>query len=456
MFCGLGNNGGDGLAIARLLHPKNYKIEVIIVRHSDKQSEDFSINLERLKQIPDVKITEIIEGDSFPVINSDEVVIDSLFGSGLTKPVKGFTAEVIEHLNNTKANIISIDVPSGLFCDESSIKSASAIIKANYTLTFQLPKLAFLLAENEHYVGSWKILPIGLSKDYINNAATSDYFTDISDIHKIYKPRNKFSHKGNYGHALLVSGSYGKMGAAVLASKACLRSGVGLLTTHVPKCGYLILQSTVPEAMVSIDYSDIQFSDLIDFADYNAVAVGPGIGTYPETQKALNLLIEDISLPLIIDADAINILGENRAWLTSVPKNSIFTPHPKEFERLTKKTDNNFYRLALQKEFSVKYGVYVILKGAHTAITTPEGNCYFNPTGNPGMATAGSGDVLTGILLGLMAQNYNSFEASVMAVFIHGLAGDIAACEKGYESLIAGDIIQNLGNAFRHFSNIVC
>ena len=501
IFCGLGNNGGDGLAIGRLLHNKfkvqsskfQIKIDVYILRHSEKSSDDFKINYERLKDIPGINAYDINEGEKLPEIDEEDIVIDAIFGSGLTKPVKGFIADVINHINRHKTQdtrhkekIISIDVPTGLFCDESTLPQTppqlgrgngvgSAIIEADYTLTLEMPKLAFMFAENEKYVGQWEVLPIGISEEYIAEAETKNFYTLADNIKNIYKPRKKFAHKGIYGHGLLISGSYGKMGAALLGSGACLRTGIGLLTTHIPKCGYNIIQTAIPEAMVSIDASKEHFTDIIDISKYDAIAVGPGIGTEKETANALKTLIEKVSsfkfhpdkigtgvsssdagrlnteheTRMLFDADAINILGENKTWLGSIPKGSVLTPHPKEFERIAGKAANDFERNKLQREFSIKYGVYVVLKGAYTSISTPEGECYFNSTGNPGMATAGSGDVLTGIILSLLAQSYSPFEACIMGVYLHGLAGDIAAEALGYEAMIAGDIIINLGNAFK-------
>jgi NAD(P)H-hydrate epimerase len=238
------------------------------------------------------------------------------------------------------------------------------------------------------------------------------------------------------------------MGAAVLAAKACLRSGPGLVTAHIPRSGNTILQTAVPEAMLFLDADEDIFSGIPDLSGYSSIAIGPGIGQADATRRALKHLIQNSNLPLIFDADALNILGESKTWISFIPKGSIFTPHPKEFERLVGKSSDDFERNKIQREFSIKHGVYVVLKGAHTAITTPDGNCYFNTTGNPGMATGGSGDVLTGILAGIKAQGYSSLETCLLGVYIHGLAGDFAAEERGHEALIAGDIIQHLGNAF--------
>ena len=305
-----------------------------------------------------------------------------------------------------------------------------------------------MLPENELYVGNWEVLDIGLSSDYINSTGTKNHYIIDKDIYPILKGRAKFSHKGTYGHALLIAGSYGKMGAAILASRACLRSGVGLLHTHVPKSGIQILQTASPETMISIDRYDNYFSEVPNIGQYNAIGIGPGLGMEHQSQMAMKLLIQNSTCPMVIDADALNILSENPTWLAFLPQGSILTPHPKEFERLAGKWRNDFERLDKQRNLAQKHGIYIVLKGANTSICFPDGQCYFNSTGNPGMATAGSGDVLTGIITGLLASGYSSGIASILGVYVHGLSGDLTADELGYESLIADDIIDNLGKAF--------
>jgi ADP-dependent NAD(P)H-hydrate dehydratase / NAD(P)H-hydrate epimerase len=450
LFCGTGNNGGDGLAIVRLLKAKGYQSEVFLTGDPEKLSNSCKINYDRFLAVEGCKVSILTDKGSLPPMDKEnDVIIDAIFGSGLTREVSGFPALIIQHINNVKAVTIAIDVPSGLFCDTTNTRGKSpAIIHADYTLTFAPPKLAFFFPENDQYVGNWQLLDIGIMQEYIDKAETKNYLLEKDDCGKILKPRRKFSHKGNYGHALLICGSMGKMGAAVLSAKACIRSGPGLVTIHVPGSGNTILQSSVPEAMLDIDDNDAIFSRVPDLTTYTAIAAGPGIGTARQTQQALKLLIQNSSLPLIFDADAINILGENKTWLSFVPKESIYTPHPKEFERLAGKTLNDYERNQKQRDFSIKYGVYIVLKGAHTAITTPGGQCYFNSTGNPGMATGGSGDVLTGIIAGLNAQGYTSLESCLLGVYLHGLAGDKAAEKHGVESLTATDIIDHLGKSF--------
>jgi ADP-dependent NAD(P)H-hydrate dehydratase / NAD(P)H-hydrate epimerase len=448
IFCGTGNNGGDGLVIARMLAEKNVSVETFVVRFSESCSDDFLENLQRLSKIRKIKISDIFSAKEIPSIDKNDIIIDAIFGSGLSKPITaGIAHDVIDTINKSKAEVATVDIPSGLFGEDNS-ENSGTIIEARHTLTFQFPKLSFFYAGNEKYVGNWHVLPIGLHPEFIAKATATNYFVEEGDCRALIKPRQKFSHKGNFGHALLVCGSYGKMGAAMLAARACIKSGAGLVTSHIPQCGYEIMQSSVPEIMCSIDNDEHVISDNLDLKPYNAVGVGSGIGNDEKTRKALKLLIPNSGGPVVFDADAINILAENKTWLAFVPKKSIFTPHPKEFERLAGKSTNESERKRLQMEFSKKYGVYIVLKGAYTCISTPAGDCYFNSTGNPGMATAGSGDVLTGIITGLLVQGYTSFEASILGVYVHGLAGDLAAKRYGYEATTASEIINMLGKAF--------
>jgi ADP-dependent NAD(P)H-hydrate dehydratase / NAD(P)H-hydrate epimerase len=449
IFCGPGNNGGDGLVIARLMADYHEDISVFIVRYSDKCSADFQVNYDRLKGVLSIKVLDIGEKEDLPKINENDVVIDAIFGSGLSKPVEGLAARIIRHINSSKAMVVAIDMPSGLFCDSHTDTKSGAVIQADYTLTFQVPKLAFMFPENDSLVGEWEVLDIGLSEEFIRKENTKNCLLTGQLAASLLKPRTKFAHKGNFGHALLIAGGYGRMGAAILASEACLRSGVGLLHTHIPQKAVNVLQNAVPEAMVTLDKDENNFTAHPDLAPYSAIGTGPALGFDEKTKKALKLLIQDIAVPMVFDADAITILGENKTWISFVPKGSIFTPHPKEFERLVGKAKDDFHRNELQREFCIRNGVYLVLKGAQTCICGPDGVCWFNTTGNPGMATGGSGDVLTGLILGLLAQKYSSRDACLLGVYIHGLAGDLAAAKNGFEALIAGDIAKNIGKAFK-------
>ena len=457
IFVGPGNNGGDALVVARLLTYANYEVNVYIVKFTNKSSDNFNINYSSLKELFEkenkLKINILTEDSQLPSINSNSVIVDGIFGSGLSRPLAGFPTKVVNHINDSNAKVVSVDIPSGLFGEDNSNNNIQNIVKADYTLTFQFPKLSFLFPENDKYVGEWQVLDIGLDKSFINKSQT-DYFYFLKNEVNL-KSRNKFDHKGKYGHALLIAGSYEKTGAAILSSKACLRTGVGLLTVHVPQSAYEIMQTAVPEAMLMIDETETNYCKNEELCKFNAIGIGPGIGKKKSMKMALKNLIENSKVPIVFDADAINILSENKEWLNNIPANCIFTPHPKEFERLVGKSTNNFERNRMQVEFAKKYNVYLVLKGANTALACPDGKTYFNSTGNPGMATAGSGDVLTGIILSLLAQGYSSKEAALIGVFIHGLSGDIAAREMSQEALIASDIIYYLTKAFKEIKSKV-
>jgi NAD(P)H-hydrate epimerase len=453
IVCGTGNNGGDGLAIARLLHYNGYSVEVYIAPFFSKASDDFNENKKLLKDIKEIKVADIKDATEIDVNDIKDkhvAIIDALLGSGLSKPVEGELAKVIQRINTFKCPVIAVDIPSGLMMEDNSSIDRKNVINATFTLTFQTPKLAFFFADNAKNVGEWFVLDIGLSQKFIAEQKVTNFFATEDKVASMLKTRTRFGHKGTYGHALLVCGSYGKIGAAVLSAKGCLRAGVGLLTVTVPKCGYQIMQIAVPEAMVEVDNNENEFTGIKDITKYNAIGVGPGIGTDEDTAKGLKMLIQNSKFPLVLDADALNILAENKTWLSFLPPGSILTPHPGEFQRLVGKQDNNYQTYLAQKEFARKYQVYVVLKGAYTATATPNGDVFFNSTGNPGMATGGSGDTLTGIITGLLAQGYAPNQAALLGVYLHGLAGDIAVNELGQEALIAEDISNYLGRAFKH------
>lgn len=445
IFCGNGNNGGDGLAIARMLSKKRYQVGVYIHGSSEKRSPDNKKNLQIIQEETNIELEEIITWSN-KKIGSNDIIIDALLGSGLNNPLSGKIESIVKHLNQQDCTRIAIDIPTGLFADQPTSGSA---FKAHFTFSFQQPKLAFLFPENHGFVGICISAPIGLHPQFYKNANTPNYLITKELIQTLLKKRNKYDHKGTYGHALLIVGSKGKMGAAVLSGSSLLRSGVGLLSLYIPKCGYNIIQTTVPEAMVELADNSNFINTIPKLEKFNSIGVGCGIGVNKFTQKAIKNLLQVASKPLVIDADAINILATNPKLLELIPANSILTPHPKEFERLFGKSENDFERNELQKKWSKKLNSYILLKGANTCIATPKGKCYFNSTGNPGMATAGSGDVLTGIITSLLAQGYSSKKASLLGAYIHGLAGDFAAEKVGQTALIASDIIANLGKAYK-------
>ncbi len=450
IFCGKGNNGGDGLSLARMLRAKQHIVTVYMLETGQAGTPDFEVNLQRLKNTG-VEIISIEREEQFPSVSFNTIIIEALFGTGLSRPLEDMPGKLVEYINRLANEVIAIDMPGGLFADERS--GGNAIIKAAHTLSFQCYKLALLMPENEQYFGRVNILNIGLLPDYLNAIDTVYEYIDESVITTIYKPRKAFSHKGSFGHALIIAGSYGKMGAAVLAAKACLRTGSGLLSCMVPGCGYTIMQISVPEAMVITDGNEHTISSFAaDLLKHDAIGIGPGLGTAKETQEAFRQIIKSNNKPVVIDADGLNILSLNPELLADIPHASVLTPHPKEFDRLFGNSADDFERLKLAIEKAGELKLIIVLKGHHTAIAVPSGKCYFNSTGNAGMATGGSGDVLTGILTSLLAQGYETEQAAILGVYLHGLSGDFAALHKSEEALIASDITDYLPEAFKKIS----
>lgn len=454
VFAGPGNNGGDALAVARMLSRKGYRVEVFLFNTKGRLSEECQTNLDRLKTCGSVYFTEISTQFDPPTLTESHVVIDGLFGSGLNKPLNGGFAAVVKYINASKAQVVAIDIPSGLMGEDNTYNIRPNILRADVTLSIQLPKLSFLFPENEDIVGEWELLDIGLKQSFIDTAISVYSIMEEADIRSLIKPRKRFTHKGTFGHGLLIAGSYGMAGASILSAKACLKSGIGLLTVHVPIHNHDLLQTTVPEAIVQTDIHERYFAQPTHLNRYSALAIGPGLGQEEDTALAMMEQIQGSSLPIVLDADAINILSTHRNWLSRLPKRCILTPHLGELERLIGKCMDTYERLTKVKELAAYLQSYIIVKGAWTTIVTPEGNFYFNPTGNPGMATGGSGDVLTGILLGLLAQGYTRVEACRLGVYIHGLAGDIAAEAKTEIGMTAHDIVEALPVAWKKITSI--
>lgn len=456
VFAGTGNNGGDGLVVAQMLDQAQYPVKVVVCDFATSHSLDFEAQLATIAAYATVKpvmyrSAAALMAASVDLLPPNALIIDALFGTGLNRPLVEDWAQVIDWMNSSQHEIVSIDIPSGLLCDART--PGDAIIRAAKTFTFETPKLAFFFAENAHYLGEWVIGSIGLHPEYVLITDTPFHYNTPDLVKFLWKPRSKFSHKGSYGHALLIAGSWGKMGAAVLAGRACLRAGAGLLTVHSPRCGQMVLQTTIPEAMVSADKRAKYWTDAPVLEHFAAIGIGPGIGQEPQTAAALKQLLPEVKTPLVLDADALNILAAHQDWLAFLPENTIITPHPKEFERLFGKSDSSFERFQLQRMKAQEYKIYIILKGANTSIVAPDGRAWFNSTGNPGMATGGTGDVLTGILTGLLAQGYGSKETCLLGVYLHGLAGDLAAAAMSQEALIAGNLIGYLGAAWLEVEN---
>ncbi|MEM9547650.1 MAG: NAD(P)H-hydrate dehydratase [Bacteroidota bacterium] len=436
VLCGPGNKGGDGLAIARILMWKGYEVTPYLCMISDKISQDCDINRNKIDNIQ-----VIAAYDLMPQFDDYDVLIDGLFGSGLSRRIEGWAAEIVDELNFSDATVYSIDIPSGMYCDE--VPEGDHIVVADAVVSFQRPKLSFFLPESSQYIKAWKVVDIGLDEHFLHSVPSENFLLDES-IRTSISPREKYSHKGTYGHALIIAGARGKMGAAVLCGSSCLRSGAGLLTMHVPLCGLDIVQTTLPEAMCSLDLHNFHFSSHLVLDSFKCIGVGPGIGTSKETKEALMHLLNTTNIPMVMDADALNILSSDQSLLTLLPQEAVLTPHPKEFERLVGTWTNSLERLEKQKHFSMQHQCIIVLKDADTVITDPEGNAYFNTTGNPGMATGGSGDVLTGIITGLIAQEYTPLEAALIGVYFHGLSGDVAVRQKGQNALLASDIVNYL------------
>lgn len=449
VFAGPGNNGGDALAVARMMAEMGYNIEVYLFNTKGTLSPDCQTNKERVEMMPEIIFHEISTQFMPPALTENHLVIDGLFGSGLNKPLSSGFASVVKYINASSATVVSIDIPSGLMGEENTFNIKSNIIRADLTLSLQLPKLAFLFAENQKFIGEWDVLDIRLSEEGMEQTETDYEILDMEDIRSCIIPRQQFDHKGNFGHALLIAGSKGMAGASILAARACLRSGVGLLTVHAPLCNNDILQTAVPEAMVEPDADEFCFAVPTDTDKYQAVGIGPGLGKDEETENALLEQLEHCQTPTVLDADALNILSNHREALENLPRGSILTPHPKEMERLIGHCQDSYERLTKARELAYTANVHIILKGAYSAIITPEGKCYFNPTGNPGMATGGSGDVLTGVVLALLAQGYSAGDAARIGTYVHGLAGDIAMKKQGVTGMIASDIVSYLPAAWK-------
>ncbi|WP_092767488.1 NAD(P)H-hydrate dehydratase [Hymenobacter actinosclerus] len=442
--CGPGNNGGDGLAVARNLHRAGYAVQLWLLPAA-RHSADFS---HQQQQLPAELPAREIDPNKLPALAAGAVVVDALFGTGLSRPLAGVAAALVRHINEAGATVVAVDMPSGLLADAPQ-PADSAVVRANYTLSFELPKLAFLLPQNAGFVGDWQLLPIGLDPEVIRNTPVDKHFVTAEDLRGRLPKRPKFSHKGTFGHALLLAGSKGKMGAAVLATQACLRAGVGLITTRVPAVGYDILQISAPEAMCLADSASDHISELPELTPYAAIGIGPGLGQHDDTREVLHQLLTTATVPLVIDADALNLLGAHPELQKLLPPDSLLTPHPKEFERLVgEPARDDYHRLEQLRAFVGRTSCYCIIKGAYTVLAAPDGTLYFNSTGNPGMATGGSGDVLTGLLLALRAhKNLSPLDAALLGLHAHGRAGDLALPHTGHTGLLASDIVRFIGPA---------
>lgn len=447
VFCGIGNNGGDGLVIARHLMRHDYQVKMYIVNYSDKRSKDFLINYDHIKNVTKKWPTLLNYREEFPEIHRDDIIIDAVFGIGFNRPAADWVRALFIHFRNSEAFTLSIDIPSGLSTD-SIAEDEDAVVWADYTLSFVSPKLVFFLPQTAKFTKQWEVLNIGLDDRFLKETFTNVNLIGKPEATLMYRPREKFSHKGTFGHTLIIGGSYGKIGAVTLASRAALSAGAGLVSAYIPKCGYTALQSSFPEAMVITDEYETLISEIKLEIEPTVIGFGVGIGTAKQTVQAFEAFLKTNKSPLVIDADGVNILAQNKTLLKLVPKSTILTPHPKELERLIGKWRDDFDKLKKVQDFSIKYEVIVVIKGAHT-ITVSREDLYVNNTGNPGLATAGTGDVLTGIITGLISQGYTPLTAALFGVYLHGRSADLAVQYLGYESLMASHVVDYLGAAFK-------
>ncbi|GAB1855564.1 bifunctional ADP-dependent NAD(P)H-hydrate dehydratase/NAD(P)H-hydrate epimerase [Flavobacteriaceae bacterium MHTCC 0001] len=446
VFCGIGNNGGDGLVLARHLVTHGYNVHTYVINYSDKRSKDFLINYDRIKNVTKNWPTLLKCAEDFPEIHPNDIIVDAIFGIGLNRPVVDWVKQLFLHFKATKAFTLSIDIPSGLYTDKAT-ENPDAVVYAGFTLSFASPKLVFFLPETAKYTIQWEVLDIGLDPEYIYATETEAQLVGKHEVLPNYIPRDKFSHKGQLGHALIIGGSYGKIGAVTLASRAALSVGAGLVSAFVPKCGYIPLQSAFPEAMVITDVDEEKLTAINVEIETATVGFGIGAGTDTKTMAAFEAFLKANTRPLVIDADGINMLAQKNVLLKLLPEHSILTPHPGELERLIGSWTDDFEKLKKVKSFSKKHNLIIVVKGANT-ITVFNEKLFVNTTGNPGLATAGSGDVLTGIITGLIAQGYHPSTAAIFGVYLHGRSADIAVEDFGYQSLIASHVIEYLGEAF--------
>ena len=449
VFAGPGNNGGDALAVARILASEGLKVKAWLFNTTGRLSADCKTNRDRLTGMKELdSFTMVFDEFDPPTLDASTLVIDGLFGVGLNKPLTGGYASLVKYINASPSKVVSIDMPSGLMSESNEYNVRSNIIRADVTVTIQQPKLSFLFAENQQFIGELKVVDINISKEGMAQVDAHVTILEEDDVRCRMRQRDDFAHKGTMGHALIIAGSRGMAGAAMLATKACLRSGVGKVTVHTPAANIIPLQIGVPEAILDIDPDNCFFTEAVSTDRFQAMGIGPGLGNNENSAITMIGQLRRAQCPIVIDADAINILATHKAWMQQLPAGCILTPHIGEFERLEGASSDSYDRLSKAIILADRQQAYIVLKGHNTAIVTPGGRIMFCPTGNSGMATAGSGDVLTGVITALLARGYAQADACLVGTYLHGLAGDIAAKKFGKESLMASDIIDALPEAF--------
>lgn len=449
VVCGQGNNGGDGLVLARLLSKNDCLVECILLKDSPKTTPSHYLNIQRLEEtnclIQTIENIEELDAVDF----SGKIVIDSIFGTGLSRSAEGLTSMMIQQINQCDIkSVISIDVPSGMYCDRLNAET-DPIVRADYTLTFHSPKQTFFFSEVGNLVGRVIVLDIGLDKEFAVSMEGTNYFISSESVGKILKKRETFTNKGSYGHVNILAGSLGKMGAAVMMAKGASYSGAGLVTATIPASGLIIMQTCLPTAMCDIYYGEKVLSGEIEINENYTYGIGPGIGISASTVEFIDTFLKKVKDPVVLDADALNIISEHSEMLLDIPKSSILTPHIKEFQRLVGATKDSTERIRELVSFATQHQVFVVLKDARTIICSPKGECFYSLNGTPGMATGGSGDVLAGILTGLLTQGYSSEETCQIGVILHGIAGELAADKYTEYAMTAESILEQIGNGFK-------
>lgn len=440
VYCGTGNNGGDGLAIARMLYNHKYlNLDVKIARYSEKTTPDFDINLSRVMNMG-LDVRDLKSNAAFSTEEAS-IIIDAVLGSGINKPLDGDYKRLANFINNLHKTVVAVDVPTGFYISGEMPENAS-VIRADLAITFQQPKINFLLPESAPHIKCWEAVSIGLDEEFIQSLQSPYLFLEEKDIRGMLKPRHRFSNKGTYGHALIIAGQAKTMGAALLSSAGCAYAGAGLTTACVPESGLTALNTYQPEVMAIVR----QENELpnIEWDKFDTIGVGPGLGKDEDALKLLTEALENFKKPMVIDADALNLLAANPTLWDSVPSGSIFTPHMKEFDRLFGDHVNWWQRLQSAIKNAQKRNINIILKNDYTIVATPDGKAYFNSTSNPAMATGGMGDVLTGIITSLVAQNYSPANACIIGVYIHGKAGDELATPNRMNVIMPGKLAQQL------------
>jgi hydroxyethylthiazole kinase-like uncharacterized protein yjeF len=440
VYCGTGNNGGDGLAIARMLHEHKYKsISIKIARFSEKETDDFNANLKRIAEVG-LKVQEINPKADFPA-EKGFIIIDALLGSGLNKPLAGDYKKLAEFINGLSLPVVAVDVPTGFYTDgETELKAT--VIKADLVITFQQPKINFLLPESAPYINCWEAVDIGIDASFVQSLNSPYQFLEEKDIKAILKPRHRFSNKGTYGHALMVAGQAKTMGAALLSSAACAYAGAGLTTACVPESGLTALNTYMPELM-AIVRKGAKLPD-IEWEHFSTIGIGPGLGKDKHALDLVTNVLTNYKKPVVIDADALNLLAANPKLWKKITPGSIVTPHMKEFDRLFGDHANWWQRLQSSIEKAKEHSIYIVLKNDYTLVATPEGKVYFNSTSNAAMATGGMGDVLTGIITSLLAQKYSPLAACLAGVYIHGKAGDELALPNRMNVVLPSQVAERL------------